>query len=494
MGKKAELEKRKAKGSEAFLEFDLFYQLSYMSAIAASGAPRNQIFERASRLPTSCSKHFRKIEAVHKGLGYDYATACQVVGELTKDEKMKGLLLRFASSLVSGEPEAEFLAREAESQARAYESAYERKIESLKLWTDAYVSLVLSAVLVVLLGIVSTMIWKIQSLFIVGLVAISVSSTAVGIWLIYLMTPREVVVLPWPGSREQKLVNRLGKLLLPLALVLSLMLWMRGTEVGWLLVGGAALVFPVGLVSLSDDRKVNRRDAEISDFLRSLGGVCAAVGTTVREALGRLDLNSLNHLRPEVRRLHARLLSGIRASLCWQRFVEETGSELARRGVGMFYDAISLGGEPEQAGYRASVFTSKLKLLRASRKTVSFPFQWLCIAMHAATTMLLVFVTEVISIFGSMVSKAEQAMPKVTGGPSVGAFTSFNFSGLELMQRLVVPLVLIFTLANALAPVIADGGSKWKILYNFAITASISGMSLVMLPRLAGMLFKSIQI
>jgi len=93
-----------------------------------------------------------------------------------------------------------------------------------------------------------------------------------------------------------------------------------------------------------------------------------------------------------------------------------------------------------------------------------------------------------------MVGKAEQEMPKMSGGTSVGAFTSFSFSGLDLLQRLVLPLVLIFTVANALAPIIADGGSRWKIIYNLSLTSSISGVSLVLLPKLAAMLFRSIQI
>ena len=107
--------------------------------------------------------------------------------------------------------------------------------------------------------------------------------------------------------------------------------------------------------------------------------------------------------------------------------------------------------------------------------------------------MLLVFITEVIGIFGALVAKAVQSMPTVSGSGSMGALTSFNFSGLELMHSLVVPLVLIFTVANAVAPSIADGGSNYKILHNLAITAAISGASLVFLPTLASMLFKSVQ-
>ena len=92
-----------------------------------------------------------------------------------------------------------------------------------------------------------------------------------------------------------------------------------------------------------------------------------------------------------------------------------------------------------------------------------------------------------------MVAKANEAMPKVSGAPSMSALTSFNLSGLDLMHSLVLPLVLIFTVANSIVPSLAEGGSKYKVLNNLAITASISGASLLFLPVLADALFKSAQ-
>ena len=239
-------------------------------------------------------------------------------------------------------------------------------------------------------------------------------------------------------------------------------------------------------------RKIAKRDDEVGTFLRSLGGVCTALGTTVNSALGRLDLDAINVLRISVKRLHTRLTAGIRSRLCWRKFIDETGSELANRSVGMFYDAIEVGGSAGQAGQQASFFASKSGLLRARRRTVAYPFRWLCIAMHASVVVLLVFVTEVIMAFAEMVAKAQEAMPSVPGAPSMSAFTSFNLSGLELMHSMVMPLVLVFTVANAIVPSIAEGGSKYKILNNLAITAAISGISLLLLPALADALFTTV--
>src|SRR4030042_3420185 len=125
------------KWNNSALSFDLFYQLSYMSAIAASGVPRDQIFERSAELQCASAEYFKKVDLARKRLKYDYARACRAVGEPLKEENMKGLLLRFSSSLISGEPEADFLTREATARAEDYENEYGRSLEALKMWTDA---------------------------------------------------------------------------------------------------------------------------------------------------------------------------------------------------------------------------------------------------------------------------------------------------------------------------------------------------------------------
>ena len=481
------------KDKSAF-SFDMLYQLSCMSVIAAAGVPRKLIFEYASRLPCSAASYFKRIDMTCERLKYDYAKGCRLVGENTKEEKMRELLLRFSSSLLSGEPEAEFLVREAKAQAEDFENEYTRKIEALKLWTDAYVSLIISSVLVIIMGIVSTMIWSVSAGFLIGLVVISAGTTAMGVYLIYTMSPREKVVLAKPGSTEQKQAAKLFKYMLPAGAVLISVLILIKLNMGWSFILIALIMLPIGWIMNKDDAKVTKRDYEIGTLLGSLGAIAGAIGTTVREALARIDMDAINVLRPEVKRLYVRLKSGIQPKLCWNKFVEETGSELANRCIGMFYDSIDLGGDAEQVGFHTSLFATRIAMLRAKRKAVTMSFRWLSLAMHTAVVALLVFVAEVITVFGNMVSQAEAAMPKVSGAAGIGAFTSFNMENLGMLHNMVIPLTIIFTIANALAPTIADGGSWYKIFFTMGILSAISGLCLIFLPEVASMLFKTVQV
>ncbi|MFH1646266.1 MAG: hypothetical protein ABID71_01050 [Chloroflexota bacterium] len=476
----------------AMMSFDMFYQLSYMSTIAASGVPRDQIFERSASLQCSSAEYLKRVELARQRLKYDYARACRAIGEPLKENDMKGFLLRFSSSLISGEPEADFLSREAKARADDYENEYGQNLEALKMWTDAYVSLILSAVLVVVIGIVSTMIWKIETTLIVAMAFVSVSTTAIGVWLIWLVSPKESTVLRWAGSREQLLAKKYFKPVLPVAVGIGALFLLTGQNLGIGLLAIAAIVFPIGYIMTRDDRRIAQRDDEVGTFLRSLGGVGTALGTTVNSALGRLDLDAINVLRTAVKNLHTRLTAGIKSKLSWKKFIDETGSELANRSVGMFYDAIEVGGSAGSAGQQAANFANRIARLRARRRTIAGPFRWLCVTMHTAVVLILIFITEVIFAFGSMVTKAQEVLPTVSGAPSLASFSSFNLSGLDLMHSLVIPLVLIFTVANAIVPTVAEGGSKFKILSNLGITGTISGMSLLLLPVLATALFTSV--
>lgn len=485
------------RGNKNALQFDLLYQLSYMSVIASAGVPRKQIFEYCSKLSCSTAEYFERVELMYQRLKYDYAKSCKLVGETAKEEEIRGLLLRFSNSLISGEPEAEFLAREAEARSVEYESQYTRKIETLKMWTDAYISLCLSAVLVVIVGIVSTMIWEIQTAFIMGLVVTSIFTEIIGIWLIYLISPRDSIVLPKPGSKEQKLARKVFMISLPIVLVVLAMMLVSGIAFGWALIVIAAVILPIGMISMKDDNMISKRDSELGPLLGSLGGICAAIGTTVTDALGRIDLDAIETLKIQIKALHVRLISGIRSRLCWNKFIEETGSELTNRSVGMFYDAIDLGGEPQAAGYNASLFTSKIATLRAKRKSIVTPFRWLCLVMHGAVVALLIFITEVMGIFGNMLQEATNSIQNVSAlqnSNTVSSLTSFNFGGLDLLKSMVIPLVIVFTICDAVAPSVAEGGNKLKFCFNLAFTSAITGLGMIALPPLAESLFGVIKL
>jgi len=280
--------------------------------------------------------------------------------------------------------------------------------------------------------------------------------------------------------------------LLPAALVCSMLLISSGLGLGWALFVSSIIIFPVGYVAVADDRKLAGRDRDVGAFMRSLGGVTTAIGATVTEGVANLDLRGVPALREEANKLKVRLHTGILPSLCWKRFVLENGSTVVNRSVSMFRDAMSLGSDADDAGNRASSYAVQIDSLRQRRRMISKPFGGLTFVMHGAVILLLVFVTEVMSTFGMMISGIEAEIPGAATSSAIGGYFSFNFAGLELLKQLLIPVILVLTIVNALTPKVVDGGHKCKFFYNLSITMSISGLALIMVPRFAVVIFGSI--
>ncbi len=164
------------------------------------------------------------------------------------------------------------------------------------------------------------------------------------------------------------------------------------------------MITPLGFLAWRDDRKVDQRDVAVPAFLRGLGSVMGAVGTTVPEGLARLNRRSLGGLEIHVHRLFIRLNNDIEPALVWARLCGETGSEVVTRSMRIFAEGIRLGGDPAAVGNLAAAYAMKVTLLRSSRALVSSTFMFVVMPMHAALLAIMLFVTEVVSVFGSQIS------------------------------------------------------------------------------------------
>ena len=346
-------DKDKKKAKDAFdnqlADVDFYSQMAYMASISTSGISRSGLFYYSAKLPYIATRYFRRVDFVAKMFNHDYSQACRIVGEKIKVPDIKALLLRLSNALASGEDVSAFLDREAHILSEDYSSSYERRVDLLKKWADAYVSLILTSALVTVMAVVTMMIGSVSVSFIIAISGITILATIFGAWFLYNTAPRETKnhKLSY-RSHEQNMVKYLSRILLPIGgFVLLLMLVMK-IDLGYMMLIASAFLFPVGFVATTDDKKITQRDSDISAFLRSLGGTMQAIGATAAEAMGRLDFRSLGMLSEDVKLLYTRLGAGVSPSSCWDRFVGETGSELVNRSVRMFWDGVTLGGEPQK--------------------------------------------------------------------------------------------------------------------------------------------------
>ncbi len=483
------------KSDQRQVEFDLFMQVSYMAALATARVSRDVLFSRAATLDLASTPYFRDVQTLASRLSVDYSKACQVIASRTDDAAVSELLLRMSGSLAAGEDEAEFLTREAKVLAEQYGEKYERDIESLKKWTDAYSALVVSVGLVVIISIISMMLYEISTGFLVVVALTAVTSTGLGGWIIYLSSPKESFVrsagLSAAGQRRAMF---LFKVFFPSAAAIGALLLLVGGGAGTaLLLVGAALV-PAGFLMNRDARKIAKSDADIAVMVRLLGAVTSAIGTTPTEALGKIERRSMSTLEPEIAKLETRLKAGIKSEVCWNRFVDDSGSEIVDRSVKIFTDAVAAGGEPGEIGEKASFFAQRIVLLREKRALVAGTFGYLIPLMHAAVVGLLVFIVNVLGLFSTKLLEATPDASSGLGGQAVPAVGLSTFTTLDVgfLNLLVTGTVVALTIANGFVMSVVSGGHWLRMAYSYGQTTLIAGMMMVLIPRMSESVFTSI--
>lgn len=495
MSSSKSLQRRIAKAfSDDISNFDLYQQLTYMAAVAAAGVSQRRVFQLAKKLENPTAQHFGAIEQLAENLRVSFPEACRIVGHDVDTETVRNFLLRFANALSSGEPLAAYLARESHIQGENYANEYERLLESLKKWTDAYTSVTVSMALIVVINMVSMMIYDLGINTMVMMVMVATIAGFAVAWILSRAAPQEVKNVPLKeGTPPQQMSRKLALILGPAAIVVVAVLAALQAPSGWVMIGVAVPLLPIGLVSAVAESRSEKKAEEASAFLRSLGGTATSRGTTLAEALNHLKIESFPALGSDVDRLRLRLNALAQADLSWRLFGNETGSKLAKQATDIFYEAVSLGGDPEQAGLLASDFAFRTSMLRARRQGIAATFRWLTLAMHVVLTGLIVFLLEIMGQFMQMMEDAMAGMPD--GGASLGGVAgttelfSFGTAPMSFLHTITLGTVVLLALINAFAVVSGDGSQILKICFYLSVLLLVSGVCFLVLPPLVGQIW-----
>jgi flagellar protein FlaJ len=329
---------------------------------------------------------------------------------------------------------------------------------------------------------------------IVGLSFIVMATTAAGGWIIFMVAPHEVKTHRLKRrSVEQAKMEKLGPILIcltgPVIVGLNFVLGL-----GVAMIAGAVVLSPLAYLAWLDDKKVDRRDNDLATFLRGLGSVMGAVNTTVVEGLSRMNRRALGALEPHVRRLYVRLQNDLSAELTWARFSGETGSELVTRCVRIFFEGIRLGGAAKEVGGQAAAFALKVSQLRQTRSMIANTFAFVVIPMHAALVAILLFVTEVVRVFGDKITEVQGANldSETVRQAGVSGAITFAAPNMGFIALLVSIMIILLTAVNSFAPYAASGGHKYNIFRHAVIMMIISGVMMIIVPAAVQHLFQSV--
>jgi len=478
---------------------DLLSILTYMSSIATSNVSRDKIFELASEQEGITAKSVKKIHMLAKNYGYDYARASKVVAEEAHHPALRDFLIRLSNALGLGEEEEKFFRDETERMVEVYTNKYLSDVETLKKWTDGYAALLVSIVLVIAVFLISTMLFNLGDIFTMSLLAgvLFCFVSFFGVYVIYRAAPYEITTHSLEiKSKEQELARKMSMIILPTTVITALILVVIGVEPGFIFLLVAALIAPIGVVGIIDGKKIEKRDYDISTFLKSLGATAGTVGATLAVALEHLDKKSIASLENDACTLQKRLINGINPKVCWRYFVGETGSELINKFTTVFLDAVDLGGNQRKIGEIVAKSSLGIAILRAKRKLVSSGFMNLVIPLHAAMCGILMFIYRVMLSFNNSVAEMMAEHAEEIGGASaksmpvgMGFFNIGTTADIAFIANYVTLIVLALTIANVFAAKFAVGGSNYTLFFYASILFVVSAIVLFTIPIFADSIF-----
>ena len=504
----------KVTSDDRLIGFDLLSNLTHMAVLTLGTLPRSQVMDSVAKLNLKTAVVFEDIQLLTQRLGYEYTRAFQLVSEKVQSASLKSMLLRFAAAISSGESEREFVAQEAATEGERYANEYDRGVENLRKWTDAYAAILISVTLIMVVSLVSTLIGSLNQYFVILMAFGFFFMTSIGVFIISKVAPGDELMYHTTRPITDK--RPIGKLLLvgfaPLGVIVAILLapqfsLLPGASIAFLSIGFS--LFPVGYWAWKENARVQTLDNELHTFIRSVGNVAGASGITLHEALNRIDTKSMGSLQVYIDRLKIRLGARLPTKDCWEAFREETGSELVSRATHMLVEGSELGGQSDRVGNICSAYALNVTQLRAKRALTASTFSFLTMPMHATMSFILVFVLEIVSSFSARLADASSNIP---GSGSTQFTLSDNLrvppgitlptpgdmgAGLDIFgapDMTIVTIMIVFTVgaltvANALAPKFAAGGSNLLILSYFSIMSVVSGFVLGVVPFVTGMIF-----
>jgi len=481
---------------EQALMLDLLNILTYMSSIATSNVSRDKIFELASQQEGITAKSMKKIHLLATNYGYDYARASKLAAEEAHHPDLKDFLTRLSNALGLGEAEEKFFRDETERMVEVYTNKYQSDVETMKKWTDGYAALLVSVILVIAVVLISTMLFNLGDTVTMSMLAGALFCFIAfsGVYVLYRAAPYEVMVHSLEvKSKEQELARKMSRIILPTTGITALILVVIGVEPWIIFLVVAALLAPIGVVGVMDEKKIERRDYDISTFLKSLGATAGTVGATLAVALEHLDKKSVASLEEPVDRLQKRLVTGINPKVCWHHFVGETGSELINKYTTVFLDATDLGGNPTKVGEIVAKSSLGIAILRMKRKLVSTGFMNLVIPLHAAMAGILMFIYRIMFSFSNAVAAMMEEKSAAMGGvdgSGMGEFISLGeTTDLAFIANYVTVIILVITIANVFATKFAVGGSNYTLCFYASILFFVSAVVLFTIPIFADSVF-----
>ena len=492
---------------EKIMNLDLLFMITYMASILSAEPKRPDIFGYTGRRTEYLSSaYIRRADLLVKRWGYSYVEALDHVSKYIDNGMLFSMVNRYASSIEAGVDDEEYIKNEYDTIRNIYSSNYEQALASLKLWGDAYISLLFTAALIGIILMVSMALFvpgEVETTYNIGYVA-TFGVITFGLIMMFKAVPLDPKTHGMDeGSAEQDMVHRMEKKIVPILVFVALFFLILGMNYGLILILVGLLLLPLGVIGYIDDSNVMLRDSEFPTVIRGIGSIQGGKNCTMAVAIEGLNKKSIMYLLPLLNSVYSKLNLGLDEKRTWQRFINESGSFLVHKYLRIYQDTLLLGAKGDVIGKIVSQSMLDQVLLRDHRQSIVVNFVMLLIPMHAMMCGL--FLT-LYAILATLAAKIQELMAGLgetaaaftgdsateagsiasTIGASLFVFESFNVQEVYAFVLIIITMILI---GNILAAKIVADGDRYLIYLYGSVLVLITGILIAVIPFVVDALF-----
>jgi flagellar protein FlaJ len=357
----------------------MHYFITHLRVLAISDLPLRDIVNVISSKKAygALGEELRKISVLSTEWRTPLAKSFQFVSKRTPSKILKDFLDRFSQSLMSGVEHREFIEHEQGAVLQEYETMYESSNENITILNEVYVSLLISIIFIMALGIVIPILMggEDTNTFLYISSFLLIISEILLLYLIKSMIPSDEIwrVSGEKGEPEKKIENIfkksviacivlgallfLGKYLLKLP-VISILPF----EILFALT--VTPLFIPGYKAFKEEDNIQRKERNFFAFLPALGSISSMRGGKITESLYYLSEKDYGILTKHLKDLYKRLRTRINDDAAWEWFGADTGSNIIQRASEMFREATYAAANPKNV---SRMITENLRRIRNLR-------------------------------------------------------------------------------------------------------------------------------
>jgi flagellar protein FlaJ len=421
---------------------------------------------------------FKRISILVDRWNYTIYKAINLVSSTIREDNFKKFFQRLSYSLNTGIDLENFMKIEYEKLLEAIEAEFDRAIERIKRYIEAYSALLTSAAFLSVSILLVSTIYGIETekMLIYSILMITISLASVIFLMAKTLPPDPILHSEEIRPASLKLIEKINSLIfIPCTAILIFLFISLNKNINGeqtvtsnltpiplpLITAGIPLLL-IGRIGRKWVKQVEKIDENYPSFVKSLGDAIL-VTNSLKESSKILEINDYGELNKLIKRLRRRLEAGFEQNKSLNVLGLESLSSLVLKTIRIVADSIFYGARSEV--YTKSIYDYITRHLidRKKRRQTAGTLRGLAIPLQATLVTVAALIATLTKILYRFNLLIQDWFPVIAAVSPSQVSTYFYI------------IILVVASSSSIALYIVEGDSKFTLTYSHGLLLTLSG-------------------